>query len=98
MQLSDIYDALFLGQTLVVQLPSAGAVHTFRAKLYKFKRQQDMILLASELIDSAMALSIDEEQLAGGAFKLHLKFVPRKPAKTYEVVILGEESADGTEA
>jgi hypothetical protein len=97
MQLSSIYDALFAGQTLAVELPTLGAVHTFRAKLYRYKKQQDAVLLAVEMIDERQQLSISERRLEDGTYHLTLKLEQKqyKEARSYKVTIIEEEQLDG---
>lgn len=92
MNIKTIYDELLAGKVLAVQFETVGQVHTFRAKLYKYKKRQDQVLLAMEMIDETQILRITEVEV-DHSFLLKLQLIERGPAKSYTVHIL-EEPAD----
>ena len=93
MNLRDIYQTLFAGKKLRLQFDSSSEALTFRAKLYRFKKQQDQILLATELIEDRQRLVYLTEPLLlpQGAVQVVIYLEDKGPTKEYEVCIIEDD-------
>ena len=95
MQLADIYNQLFAGKKLRLIL-SRSEISAFRAKLFRYKSEQDKALEATGLIDQTQMLSFKCEQMEGedsDCVRVTLSFRDRGYSASYKVLILEDEES-----
>ena len=97
--ITEIYNLLFAGRKLRIPFATKEEAETFRVKLYKYKQQQDMMLLAAEIVDSKQVLNFSlqatMQEIVGHPFEATIFFKDKDVTRKYTVQIL--EDTDDNE-
>lgn len=105
--MGELYNLLFAGKTLKLSFPSLSSAETFRTKLYRYKANQDMLMLAGEIIETKQKLSflLQENIEDIDLFTLETPaeatiFIRNRiPPKTYKFMIIEEsEESEGKDS
>lgn len=98
MNIHEIYGVLFAGKTIKLHFASLTEAESFRIRLHKYKRAQEQVLIAADLLGdeevTRLSFSLQKEflEVNGSLLEATVAFIAKKKEITYTVVVMPDET------
>lgn len=95
LNLEQLYNLLFAGKSLKIPFPSDKEANVFKVQLFRYKKSEDVMLLATEMITETQYLSFQVQscmsEIMPFGVEVTLQLKSREQRKTYQITILSED-------
>lgn len=99
----EIYGILYAGKTIQLHFASVVEAETFRVSLHKYKKGQELVLSAADLLldEDITRLSFEVQrelpEITGSLLTVTVSFKAKIRNKTYEFTVLPDEDPESNE-